>query len=284
MTKSNLPVANLPIFEVFEVRGQLVVLDARLSESFGIATGRMNETVRRNPAKFNKSHGFQLSDVEFKSLRSQIAISKGTRGGRRYAPYVFTARGVARVATLLNSDQAIQIADLIIDTFMSVQQQVATGQIQVRIEQPDRYRPSDDPEASRALRERLTKALASLLDSVIDAQANMTLRDTIKDGSSKILANVRERLRTKGLENTKLEADTALVLAEAEKIAAEAQRLHAETDGIHLSNIQKRIDIVRQIRDIHKDIEASDVIQLLGAFAGAPQLPGPTAKNTKESK
>jgi hypothetical protein len=73
-------------------------------------------------------------------------------------------------------------------------------------------------------------------------------------------------LRAQGLENTKLEADTALVLAQAEK--------------------------VRQIAAIHREMEAPEVIQLLGAFdAGGAimipdtrQLPGPTAKNTKESK
>lgn len=36
---------------------------------------------------------FQLSKVEAEALRSQIATSNEGRGGRRYAPYVFTERG-----------------------------------------------------------------------------------------------------------------------------------------------------------------------------------------------
>jgi hypothetical protein len=38
---------------------------------------------------------FQLTEKEWEDLRSQIATSKNTRGGRRYLPYVFTGQGVA---------------------------------------------------------------------------------------------------------------------------------------------------------------------------------------------
>ena len=36
-------------------------------------------------------------EILARSLRSQIATSKGGRGGRRYLPYVFTEQGVADV-------------------------------------------------------------------------------------------------------------------------------------------------------------------------------------------
>jgi hypothetical protein len=37
---------------------------------------------------------FQLTDIEWESLRSQIATSKIGRGGRTYLPNVFTEHGV----------------------------------------------------------------------------------------------------------------------------------------------------------------------------------------------
>ena len=43
---------------------------------------------------------FQLTAEEHAALRSQFAISKG-RGGRRYAPLVFTEQGVAMLARVL---------------------------------------------------------------------------------------------------------------------------------------------------------------------------------------
>jgi hypothetical protein len=292
MTKNSLPATPPDAVEVYIIRGEQVVLDSRVASGFGVETKRINEAVARNPAKFNEAHCFELSVNEFASLKSQAATSNSGRGGRRYPPRVYTAKGVARLATILNTDQALQTSDLIIDTFIAVQKQIASGSSQVEIPSPSRYRPSADPQAARKITEKLSKALTSLLDIVIDTQTNQTVRETAFELGSGALAHVRERLRAQGLENTKLEADTALVLAQAEKVAAEVRHTHAQTDGVTLDNLQKRIDIVRQIAAIHREMEAPEVIQLLGAFdAGGAimipdtrQLPGPVAKNTKDSK
>lgn len=40
----------------------------------------------------------QLTKAETEALRSQIATSNDGRGGRRYAPYVFTEQGVAMLS------------------------------------------------------------------------------------------------------------------------------------------------------------------------------------------
>jgi hypothetical protein len=52
---------------------------------------------------------FQLTDKEWESLRSQIAISKKGRGGRRYSPLAFTEHGVLMLSSVLNSERAIQV-------------------------------------------------------------------------------------------------------------------------------------------------------------------------------
>ena len=52
---------------------------------------------------------FQMTNAEFESLRSQIAISKKGRGGRRYAPFAFTEHGVLMLSSVLNSKRAIQV-------------------------------------------------------------------------------------------------------------------------------------------------------------------------------
>ncbi len=41
---------------------------------------------------------FRLSDQEFLILISQIAISKGGRGGRRKAPFAFTEQEIAMLS------------------------------------------------------------------------------------------------------------------------------------------------------------------------------------------
>jgi hypothetical protein len=51
---------------------------------------------------------FQLGKEEAAVLRSQIAISNGGSGGRRYAPYVFTEQGVAMLSGVLKSRRAVE--------------------------------------------------------------------------------------------------------------------------------------------------------------------------------
>ncbi|MFI4972457.1 MAG: ORF6N domain-containing protein [Hyphomicrobiales bacterium] len=63
-------------------------------------TRRLIEQVKRNIDRFPSDFMFQLTKDEATALRSQSATSKEGRGGRRYAPYVFTEQGVAMLADL----------------------------------------------------------------------------------------------------------------------------------------------------------------------------------------
>lgn len=73
-----------PIFSVgtYVVRGERIVIDEDLASLFGVETKRLNEQVRRNSARF-EGYAFPLTVEEFTILRSQIATSSGTHGGRR---------------------------------------------------------------------------------------------------------------------------------------------------------------------------------------------------------
>jgi len=65
---------------------------------------------------------FQLTAEEAESLTSQIAMSKGGRGGRRTQPYAFTEHGVAMLSSVLNSDRAVQMNILIIRAFVKMRE------------------------------------------------------------------------------------------------------------------------------------------------------------------
>ena len=58
---------------------------------------------------------FQLSETEWKILKSQIATSSW--GGRRKLPYVFSEHGVLMLSSVLNSQQAIQVNIQIVRIF-----------------------------------------------------------------------------------------------------------------------------------------------------------------------
>ncbi len=252
---------------IFHIRGVAVILDSDLATALGMETKRLNERIQRNAALVDDRHCFVLTAEEFAGLRSQIATSNSDRGGRRHPPRVFTERGIARVPSFLNTPEAHRITDLIIDTFLMVQKQVAAGQRLVAIDHASRYHVDQETAAQgRTLRRRLIKALESLLDTVIDFRTNQTVATTAKDLTAGALENIRERLREKGLENLKLEAETRRILAEAEKIAADVRRADAEIEGLRLDNLTKRIGMVRQLIELQRDLEPAHVVQLLDTF------------------
>ena len=61
---------------IFTIRGVQVMLDSHLAELYMVETGRLNEQVKRNTERFPKEFIFQLTEDEYDSLRSQIAILK----------------------------------------------------------------------------------------------------------------------------------------------------------------------------------------------------------------
>lgn len=107
---------------IYTIRGHRVMLDSDLAMLYEVPTHRLNEAVKRNIKRFPPHYMFRLSNEEWESLISQIAISKSNRGGRRFAPHVFTEQGVAMLATVLNSEKAIQVNIQIIDTFVAMRQ------------------------------------------------------------------------------------------------------------------------------------------------------------------
>lgn len=102
---------------IVRVRGHSVILDADLAALYGVETKRLNEQVKRNRDRFPEDFHFQLTEKEWKALRSQNATSKG-RGGRRYMPYAFTEHGAVMAANVLNSPQAIQMSVAVVRAFV----------------------------------------------------------------------------------------------------------------------------------------------------------------------
>src|SRR5438093_13429863 len=112
---------------IYVVRGERVMLDADLAAVYGVETGRLNEAVRRNLARFPQDFMFRLTADEARNLRSQNAISSSDGyGGRRYLPYAFTEQGVAMLSSVLNSRRAIAVNILVVRTFVQLRR--AEGQ------------------------------------------------------------------------------------------------------------------------------------------------------------
>lgn len=122
--------------KIFMIRGKQVMLDHDLAELYGVETKRITEAVKRNIERFPEEFRFQLTEEEYKTLRSQIVTSKneaeplrsqiatlknGERGKHsKYLPYVFTEQGVAMLSAVLHSPIAIQVSIKIMDAFVKL--------------------------------------------------------------------------------------------------------------------------------------------------------------------
>lgn len=108
---------------IYHLRGHKVMLDSDLALLYQVQTKQLNLAVKRNIKRFPADFMFQLSSEEHDRLRFQIETSKnGKRGGRRYPPYVFTEHGVTMLASVLNSDRAIQVNVAIVRAFVRLRE------------------------------------------------------------------------------------------------------------------------------------------------------------------
>ena len=142
---------------IVEVRGQKVILDSDLASIYGVPTRRLNEQVKRNARRFPQDFLFRLTAEEMEqcqrarsrtvtlkggrsiegpatdadgprvatglpgcSLKSQIATSSSTHGGRRKLPYAFTEHGSIMAANVLNSPRAVDMSVFVVRAFVKM--------------------------------------------------------------------------------------------------------------------------------------------------------------------
>lgn len=103
------------------IRGQRVMLSGDLAKLYGVATGQLVRSVKRNLHRFPEDFAFQLSDEEFANLKCQFGISSSW-GGARTPPFAFTEHGIAMLSSILNSERAIAVNIEIMRTFVRLRQ------------------------------------------------------------------------------------------------------------------------------------------------------------------
>lgn len=120
MTSTELAITETIENRIFTVRNQKVMIDRDLAELYGVELKRLNEAVKRNIKRFPLNFMFQLSQDEWNILRSHFATAKSHISKVRYLPYAFTEHGVTMLASVLNSDKAIDISIRIVETFIAL--------------------------------------------------------------------------------------------------------------------------------------------------------------------
>jgi len=103
---------------IYDIRDQKVMLDRDLALLYGIKLKVMNQAVKRNIDRFPSDFMFQLTDEEWKTLRSQIVTF--SKDLRKYKPYAFTEHGILMLSSVLNSNEAITINIQVMRVFVQM--------------------------------------------------------------------------------------------------------------------------------------------------------------------
>ena len=115
---------------IYTIRGKQVMLDSDLAGLYQVETRVFNQAVKRNSNRFPEQFRFQLTEEEYKNLRSQFVTSSedNTHGGRRYMPYAFTEQGIAMLSAVLKSDTAVEISIRIMNSFVEMRKFLISNQ------------------------------------------------------------------------------------------------------------------------------------------------------------
>ena len=112
---------------IYEIRGQLVMLDSDLARIYECTNGTktINLAVKRHANKFPERFMFQLTESEILSVsRFQFeTLNKNNQKqglNIKYLPYVFTEQGVAMLASVLRTKVADEISVKIMDAFVKM--------------------------------------------------------------------------------------------------------------------------------------------------------------------
>jgi phage regulator Rha-like protein len=108
--------------KIYLIRGKKVMLDRDLAILYGLENKRLKEAVRRNISRFPEDFMFELTLEELENWRRQYGTSSKEKMGLRIPPFAFTEYGVLMLASVLNSERAVQVNIQIVRIFTKMRE------------------------------------------------------------------------------------------------------------------------------------------------------------------
>ena len=109
------------INKIMVLRDKKVMIDRDLAELYGVTTKRLNEQVKRNLKRFPDDFMFQLTKKEKEEIILQFEHLNSLKFSP-VLPYVFTEHGAVMLASVLNSDKAIEVNIQIVRVFTRIRE------------------------------------------------------------------------------------------------------------------------------------------------------------------
>ena len=136
MTEKKILIADESVMsKIMLIRGKRVMIDRDLAEMYGVPTKRLNEQVKRNIKRFPADFMFQLTEAE----KEEVVAKCDQLSALKYStqlPYVFTEHGAVMLASVLNSDRAIEVNVQIVRIFTQMREMLLTHKdILLKLEQ-----------------------------------------------------------------------------------------------------------------------------------------------------
>jgi len=108
------------------------MVDSDLAELYGVTTKRLNEQVKRNIKRFPEDFMFQVTKEEKDSVILQFEHLNKLKFSSTLS-YAFTEHGAVMLASVLNSDKAIEVNIQIVRVFTEIRELLASN-LNLRLE------------------------------------------------------------------------------------------------------------------------------------------------------
>ena len=179
---------------IYTIRGKYVMIDIDLAKLYGVENRSLRQAVRRNTNKFPDDFMFRLMKDEANELInkgvSQNVIPSGynTGGAEMFA---FTEQGVAMLATILKSPNAVDVSITILRAFVAMRHFLLTNaQIFLRLERVESKQHETDAKIEQVFAKLEEKTLKPQQGLFFDGQvfdAYEFVCNLIKRASSRII-------------------------------------------------------------------------------------------------
>lgn len=244
---------------IYTIRGKQVMVDSDLAYLYHVETKVLNQAVKRNLNRFPEYFCFQLTEEEYKNLRSQFVSSRESKhGGRRYMPYVFTEQGIAMLSAVLKSNVAVEVSIKIMNSFVEMRKFLLSNK--------EMFARLDRVELKQLETDKKFEEVFEYIGTNIEVKQNIFFDGQIYDAFSFIVGLVKKANKEIILIDNYVDVNTLNILCKKNKsvdvVIMTAGKGNLSTKDITKFNVQYPKLSVKTTTDFHDRFLIIDKVEV----------------------